>query len=77
MLRARQVSSLPRIAAAIAYAELNGKRNGWKDPAELWGDMSEDMRRDYRKMARAAMDEMEAGPARERAFAEHNRRVKA
>lgn len=49
---------IPRVAAAIAYAELRGKRNGWPAPADLWADMSDDMRRDYRLMAAAAIEEV-------------------
>lgn len=47
--------SIPAVAAAIAYEELSGKKHGWADPGELWGDIAEEFRRDYRAMARAAL----------------------
>ncbi len=47
---------IPRVAAAIAYADLSGAKHGWANPAELWADLEDGARRDYRAQARAAVD---------------------
>ena len=47
---------IPSMAAAIAYVDLSGRRNGWADPAALWGDLPMEHRAEYRAMARAALE---------------------
>ena len=46
---------VPRVAAAIAYADIG--RHGWESPADLWGVIDDRSRREYRAMARAAISE--------------------
>lgn len=47
---------IPTVAAAIAAAELDPKGENWESPAELWAEMSEHDRAEYRRMAKAAIE---------------------
>lgn len=50
---------IPAVAAAIAYVDLNAHKHGWKNAAELWGEIDDNTRREYRAMARAALAELD------------------
>jgi hypothetical protein len=52
----QKINPIPRMAAAIAYSDLHGERNGYKDAADLWGDMDDYVRSAYCSMARAALE---------------------
>lgn len=56
---------IPAVAAAIALAELDPRRSSYKTAPELWGELNDGARAEYRRMAVAALAEADrfAAPA--------------
>lgn len=49
---------LDRVAAAIAYEDI-GRLGEFRSHAELWGELAEANRADYRRMAKGALSALQ------------------